>query len=73
MATHRVSVDVSGEEGVMYAGVPVRWTREYEQMDVHTLCQSASTVYTRQLVHNSPMHATLGTFGTIGNLCGYSI
>lgn len=36
-ATHRVSFDVSGEEGVMYAGAPARRTKEYEQMDAHTL------------------------------------
>ena len=37
VATHRVSFDVSGEEGVMYAGAPARRTKEYEQMDAHTL------------------------------------
>ena len=64
MVTHRVSVDVSSEEGVMYAGVPARQTREYEQWTPTPFRKSASTVYTCQLVHNSPMHATLGTLGT---------
>ena len=70
MATHRVSVDVSSEEGVMYAGVPARQTREYEQW---TPIPSVNQLVLSTLVHNSPMHATLEPLGTVGDLCGYSI
>lgn len=68
MATHRISVDVSSEEGVMYAGVPARWTREYEQW--------TPTPSVNQLVLSTPVNwytiapcmqqtytlSTLGTF-----------
>ena len=67
-ATHRVSFDVSSEEGMMYTGVPVRRTREHEQMDAHTLCQSASTVNWYTIAPRNKH-----TYRHLGDLCGYSI
>ena len=71
MATHRISVDVSGEEGVMYAGVPARRTREYEQW--------TPTPSVNQLVLSTPVNwytiapcmQHWGLLGTVGGLCGY--